>query len=597
MGYNAEISQVITGPGANASSAQASTVEMMNLENSNRSGGDKKNSMTLRVFSVKSIKELIAQGHAIVIYGKYVLKLDKWIERHPGGDKAIYHMIGRDAYDEMNSYHSPETIKHFKMFSIGVIDHRWINLLPPIQGGVYEGSDKTFEERSKQGKLMSGEMSVRINPKMPQGVIPQKGMNDLYKIVEPTPSNPIRDPEVVVDNFDNKMVKKDLENLPPLDYETQWFISMKYNELHDKLVKVGLFECPYIEYFKQFCINLSLFMWFLICFKTNHYFFSAVFLGFFWQQLVFIAHDAGHLAITHNYQIDNIIGTIIADWIGGLSLGWWKRNHNVHHLITNDPVHDPDIQHLPFFCVSTRLFGNLFSTYYERFLWFDRIAQKLIPLQSYLYYPILAFGRFNLYRLSLEYLLKGQGPRKGKGAWFRWFELAGLGFFCWWFFYIVCGALPTKMDRFQFIMVSHIATMVVHVQITLSHFAMSTSDLGTSETFAARQLRTSMDVSCPEWFDFFHGGLQYQAIHHMYPRMPRHNLRKAQKYVLEFCRDTGLKYSIYGFVNGNEKVLSKMDSVGRQVGIFRDCLKSMKMEDMNGKNMYEKKIAEIIKDD
>ncbi|KAF6011502.1 hypothetical protein HII13_001963 [Brettanomyces bruxellensis] len=491
MGYNAEISQVITGPGVNASSAQASTVEMMNLENSNRSGGDKKNSMTLRVFSVKSIKELIAQGHAIVIYGKYVLKLDKWIERHPGGDKAIYHMIGRDAYDEMNSYHSPETIKHFKMFSIGVIDHRWINLLPPIQGGVYEGSDKTFEERSKQGKLMSGEMSVRINPKMPQGVIPQKGMNDLYKIVEPTPSNPIRDPEV----------------------------------------------------------------------------------------------------------IDNIIGTIIADWIGGLSLGWWKRNHNVHHLITNDPVHDPDIQHLPFFCVSTRLFGNLFSTYYERFLWFDRIAQKLIPLQSYLYYPILAFGRFNLYRLSLEYLLKGQGPRKGKGAWFRWFELAGLGFFCWWFFYIVCGALPTKMDRFQFIMVSHIATMVVHVQITLSHFAMSTSDLGTSETFAARQLRTSMDVSCPEWFDFFHGGLQYQAIHHMYPRMPRHNLRKAQKYVLEFCRDTGLKYSIYGFVNGNEKVLSKMDSVGRQVGIFRDCLKSMKMEDMNGKNMYEKKIAEIIKDD
>ena len=59
---------------------------------------------------------------------------------------------------------------------------------------------------------------------------------------------------------------------------------------------------------------------------------------------------------------------LIADWFGGLSLGWWKRNHNVHHLITNDPVHDPDIQHLPFFAVSVRLFQNVYSTYYDKIL-------------------------------------------------------------------------------------------------------------------------------------------------------------------------------------------------------------------------------------
>ena len=39
----------------------------------------------------------------------------------------------------------------------------------------------------------------------------------------------------------------------------------------------------------------------------------------------FIAHDAGHIGITHNYQIDNIFGMLIADWFGGLSLGWWKE--------------------------------------------------------------------------------------------------------------------------------------------------------------------------------------------------------------------------------------------------------------------------------
>ena len=94
--------------------------------------------------------------------------------------------------------------------------------------------------------------------------------------------------------------------------------------------------------------------------------------------------------------------------------------------------------------------------------------------------------------------------------------------------------------------------MLVHVQITLSHFAMSTADLGVSESFPSRQLRTTMDVDCPQWLDFLHGGLQFQAVHHLFPRLPRHNLRKAQKYVIDFCEEVGLPYSIYGFGKGNE---------------------------------------------
>ena len=33
-----------------------------------------------------------------------VLKVDAWLKYHPGGDKAIMHMIGRDATDEVNAY-------------------------------------------------------------------------------------------------------------------------------------------------------------------------------------------------------------------------------------------------------------------------------------------------------------------------------------------------------------------------------------------------------------------------------------------------------------------------------------------------------------
>ena len=51
----------------------------------------------------EKLKELIAQGRIIVILGKDVLKLDSWLRYHPGGDKSILHMVGRDATDEINA--------------------------------------------------------------------------------------------------------------------------------------------------------------------------------------------------------------------------------------------------------------------------------------------------------------------------------------------------------------------------------------------------------------------------------------------------------------------------------------------------------------
>jgi len=116
-------------------------------------------------------------------------------------------------------------------------------------------------------------------------------------------------------------------------------------------------------------------------------------------------------------------------------------------------------------------------------------------------------------------------------------------------------------------------TMPLHVQITLSHFAMSTADLGEHESFPQKMLRTTMDVDCPEWLDFFHGGLQFQAIHHLYPRMPRHNLRRAQKLVQKFCEETEIPYALYGFIDGNKEVIGRLSDVARQARILAECQK------------------------
>jgi sphingolipid 8-(E)-desaturase len=57
----------------------------------------------LKILSRSTIHQLIAKGHLIVIANNRVLRLDKWLNRHPGGEKTILHMVGRDATDEINA--------------------------------------------------------------------------------------------------------------------------------------------------------------------------------------------------------------------------------------------------------------------------------------------------------------------------------------------------------------------------------------------------------------------------------------------------------------------------------------------------------------
>ena len=57
-----------------------------------------------RILNWRQIESLIAAGHSIVIIDDKVLKVDSWLPFHPGGDKAIQHMVGRDATDEVHRY-------------------------------------------------------------------------------------------------------------------------------------------------------------------------------------------------------------------------------------------------------------------------------------------------------------------------------------------------------------------------------------------------------------------------------------------------------------------------------------------------------------
>jgi delta8-fatty-acid desaturase len=291
---------------------------------------------------------------------------------------------------------------------------------------------------------------------------------------------------------------------------------------------------------------------------------------------MFSAHDAGHRGITGNFVYDTLIGCFIADFCCGLSLGWWKSSHNVHHLVTNMPEHDPDIQNIPLFSNSPTYIKGVFSTYYNfNFIW-DGACAAILPYQKYIYYPIMAFARFNLYMLSWLHLVSPRAAQLGSAWWTRWVEIAFM--LCYWAIFgyaLVWKTLPDWQTRVLFVVISHMSTMVLHVQITLSHWGMPTSDHGPMESFPQRQLRTTMDVDCPTWLDWFHGGLQFQAVHHLFPRLPRHNLREAQGLVREFCDRTNMTYNYLSFTKGNKVVLSRLQEISSMVEMMVECQKHM----------------------
>eukprot|EP00913_Durusdinium_trenchii_P001333 g1231.t1 len=64
-----------------------------------------------------------------------------------------------------------------------------------------------------------------------------------------------------------------------------------------------------------------------------------------------------------------------------------------------------------------------------------------------------------------------------------------------------------------------------------------------------------MNFDTPPVLDWVHIGLQFQIEHHLFPRLPRHNLREARSLVKEVCRKHNIRYHEPGFFQANIETL------------------------------------------
>ena len=488
-------------------------------------------------------------------------------------------------------------------YRIGLIDEQWRNLTPPIRGGTFRKAGQAGDlQVGGQGEKRGVEKDLEDDTPFPEPVYSSStdplGEQCRFRVDDTDTGGASRDKDAPklapaasslksrdarISDAVQAEVDKCLSDYPSPDFETQTAITAKYRALHERVHTEGFYVCDYRNYVNDALRCGILFSLFVISLYGGWYLTSALFLGFFWQQIMFTAHDAGHRGITHRFVADTLIGIFIADFCCGLSIGWWKSSHNVHHLVTNSPEHDPDIQNTPLFATCPSQFSDTLSTYYSFTFGWDKACEALVPYQKYTYYPIMAVARFNLYLLSWCHLLSPRSRLLGTAAWIRPVEIVAMC--CYWYLFgyvLLLTILPDWPTRVAFVLISHTSTMVLHVQITLSHWGMSTCDLGNDESFAQRQMRTTMDVECPSWLDWVHGGLQFQAIHHLFPRVPRHNLRKLQPLVKEFCAERGIHYSIQGFASSNGRVLNRLNDISNQLALLGRCYEHMAVAGESG---------------
>ncbi|GMI88519.1 sphingoid LCB desaturase 2 [Hibiscus trionum] len=266
----------------------------------------------------------------------------------------------------------------------------------------------------------------------------------------------------------------------------------------------------------------------------------------------------------------SVYGVLCCDgaWVHlgcGISMGWWKWTHNAHHIACNSLDFDPDLQHMPFFTVSSKFFNSITSAFYGRKMNFDSFTRFLVSYQHWTFYPVMCFARINLFAQTFLLLFsKRKVPNKGQ-------EILGILVFWTWFTLLV-SCLPNWHERLMFVVASFAVTGIQHVQFCLNHFSSSVY-MGppSGNNWFEKQTDGTLNISCSSWMDWFYGGLQFQVEHHLFPRLPRCHLRKISPLVKELCKKHNLAYNCASFWKANAMTIETLRSAALQARILTNA--------------------------
>lgn len=260
-------------------------------------------------------------------------------------------------------------------------------------------------------------------------------------------------------------------------------------------------------------------------------------------QTSFLGHDAGHLQVSRNAARSRVIGLLTGNLLSGLSYGWWVRKHNAHHAHPNDLDSDPDVR-------AGVLVWDPSQASPRR-----GVAAWWTRHQAALFFPLLMFEAVNLHASSVRALLTTRMRLRSIEALLLVTHFAA---------YAALLVLTLSWAQALAFLALHkgIQGLYLGCSFAPNHKGMPILDADQAQDPLLRQVLTSRNVRGGPFIDTLLGGLNYQIEHHLFPSMPRANLRHAQPIVRSFCAENHIPYLESSAYASYAAALTHMHRVG-----------------------------------
>lgn len=322
----------------------------------------------------------------------------------------------------------------------------------------------------------------------------------------------------------------------------------KYAELKKMVKQEGLLERQPVYYAAKMALTLGMLaVSVVLLFALDGFWgqmLNAVYLAFVFVQISLVAHDWGHRQFSFKAAWKNrLVTLVLGNLLLGISQQWWIDKHNDHHANPNHMDQDPDVD-IP-----------LLAFEEEQALDKRGLARFVVKYQAVMIFPLSLLQSLSMSRSSVQFLL-GRNAKSTLSE-----ALLMVAHFVLYFGLLFAVLPPLQAALFVVIHRGLFGMYMVSI-FAPNHKAMPTLDSETQMDFLSRQVLTSRNVRANPVTDFMYGGLNYQIEHHLFPSLPRNNLKRLKPIVVDFCQKHGIAYHETSVLQSYREILEHLHEVG-----------------------------------
>ena len=321
----------------------------------------------------------------------------------------------------------------------------------------------------------------------------------------------------------------------------------EYTQLSRQIKQAGLLDRRRGWYAARIGLNLALLAggWaaFAVLGDSWWQLVTAAYLAVVFTQVAFVGHDAGHRQILRSRRANDLVGLLHANLLVGVSFGWWVAKHDRHHSNPNHEELDPDVSITALAFTPDQANSR------------HGLVRLVARYQAWLFFPLLLLEAAQLHLASIKAIVRGRDRTNAVEGLLLLVHVAA--------YFTALLLVLSPWQAAAFVLVQQgLFGLYLGCAFAPNHKGMPTLTDGDRLDFLRRQVLTSRNVAGSRLVDFVLGGLNYQIEHHLFPNMPRPNLRHAQPLIRAFCAQHGLPYTEASLFGSYAEALRHLHTVG-----------------------------------